>query len=100
MDAAVPQGDMDKLTMCKKLGAEILFVGDDWYGTEKWVSYEKDFQKAGIRIVYFPYTHGISSTIIKHTLESAHDAGLANIKPRFEMEEIEAKLSKNAGKKS
>ena len=31
VDAAVPQYDMDKLTACKKLGATILFVGDDWY---------------------------------------------------------------------
>ena len=30
VDAVVPQYDMDKLTMCKKLGASILFVGDDW----------------------------------------------------------------------
>lgn len=29
VDAVVPQYDMDKLTMCKKLGATILFVGDD-----------------------------------------------------------------------
>lgn len=95
VDAAVPQGDMDKLTMCKKLGAQILFVGDDWYGTEKWKSYEKDFEREGIRIVYFPYTHGISSTIIKHTLESAHEAGVAALKPRFEIDESEICLCKN-----
>ena len=35
VDAAVPQYDMDKLAACKKLGAKFLFVGDDWYGTEK-----------------------------------------------------------------
>ena len=29
VDAAVPQDNMDKLTMCKKLGASYLFVGDD-----------------------------------------------------------------------
>lgn len=83
VDAAVPQGDMDKLTMCKKLGAQILFVGDDWYGTEEWTAYEKEFEAAGIRIVYFPYTKGISSTIIKHTLESADRAGVGSLKPRF-----------------
>ena len=43
VDAAVPQYDMDKLTMCKKLGATFLFVGDDWYGTEKWKKYEEEF---------------------------------------------------------
>ena len=68
VDAAVPQYDMDKLSACKKLGASILFVGDDWYGTEKWKQYERDFTEAGIRIVYFPYTKGVSSTKITQAL--------------------------------
>lgn len=70
VDAAVPQYDMDKLAACKKLGATILFVGDDWYGTDKWRKYEEDFSKEGIRIVYFPYTKGISSTKITEALKS------------------------------
>lgn len=73
VDAAVPQYDMDKLTACKKLGANILFVGDDWFGTEKWQKYEEEFSKAGIRIVYFPYTKGISSTKINSALSEVRD---------------------------
>lgn len=73
VDAAVPQYDMDKLTACKKLGASILFVGDDWYKTEKWEAYEKEFHKAGIKIIYFPYTKGISSTLISKTLQQVRD---------------------------
>ena len=69
VDAAIPQYDMDKLTTCKKLGASILFVGDDWYNTEKWQKYEEEFKKAGIKIVYFPYTKGISSTKISEALK-------------------------------
>ena len=69
VDAVVPQYDMDKLTACKKLGATVLFVGDDWYGTEKWKKYEEDFAKEKIRIVYFPYTRGISSTKITEALK-------------------------------
>ena len=70
VDAAVPQYDMDKLTACKKLGVNILFVGDDWYGTEKWRKYEEEFTKEGIRIVYFPYTKSISSSKITETLKN------------------------------
>ena len=69
VDAVVPQSDMDKLLMCKKIGASVLFVGDDWYGTEKWNTYEKEFQEVGIRIIYFPYTKGISSTLISDALK-------------------------------
>lgn len=68
VDAAVPQYDMDKLSACKKLGASILFVGDDWYGTDKWEEYERTFKENGIRIVYFPYTRGVSSTQISKAL--------------------------------
>lgn len=70
VDAAIPQYDMDKLTVCRKLGASVLFVGDDWYGTDKWKEYEKDFSDAGIKIVYFPYTKGISSTKITEALKN------------------------------
>lgn len=70
VDAAVPQYDMDKLSACKKLGASILFVGDDWYGSEKWKEYEAKFEENGIRIVYFPYTKGISSTKITQALNA------------------------------
>ena len=68
VDAVVPQEDMDKLKMCKKIGATYLFVGDDWYGTDKWRKYEEEADREGIKLVYFPYTKGISSTKITETL--------------------------------
>ena len=71
VDAVVPQDDMDKLSMCKKLGASYLFVGDDWYGTEKWKNYESEFIAEGIKIIYFPYTKGISSTKITEALKNS-----------------------------
>ena len=80
VDAAVPQYDMDKLTACKKLGATIMFVGDDWYGTEKWQQYEKDFAANGIRIVYFPYTKGVSSTKINEALGAVRKHDLSDVK--------------------
>lgn len=70
VDAVVAQEDMDKLTMCKKIKANVLFVGDDWYKTEKWEAYEREFDEAGIKIVYFPYTKGISSTQITKALKA------------------------------
>lgn len=80
VDAAIPQYDMDKLSACKKLGASYLFVGDDWYGTEKWVSYEQEFNAAGIQIVYFPYTRGISSTKITEALSIIRKFDLQDVK--------------------
>ena len=80
VDAAVPQYDMDKLAACKKLGASILFVGDDWYGTEKWQEYEQQFAVEGIKIVYFPYTQGTSSTQIRKALDAIRVHNLEDVK--------------------
>ena len=80
VDAAVPQYDMDKLTACKKLGASFLFVGDDWYATEKWQEYEKQFAAEGIKIVYFPYTKGVSSTKINEALQAVRKHDLTDVK--------------------
>ena len=68
VDAVVAQENMDKLQMCKKLNASVMFVGDDWYQSEKWQEYEQEFSKEGIRIVYFPYTKNVSSTQISKAL--------------------------------
>lgn len=73
VDAVVPQENMDKLTMCKKLKASMLFVGDDWYNTQKWIDYERNFLKNKIKIVYFPYTKGISSTLLNETLKKLRE---------------------------
>ena len=80
VDAAVPQYDMDKLTACKKLGATYLFVGDDWKNNKKWKKYDKDFAKEGIKIIYFPYTKGISSTKIQAALDAVRKDDLHDVK--------------------
>lgn len=68
VDAAVPQFTMDKFETWEKLHFDIMFVGDDWYGTDKWRDYEEKFNNVGVRIIYFPYTKGTSSTLINQTL--------------------------------
>ena len=80
VDAAVPQYDMDKLTAAKKLGASYLFVGDDWYGTEKWNKYEKEFAEAEIKIVYFPYTKGKTKKKITEALNAVRKDDLQDVK--------------------
>lgn len=68
VDLVVEQSSMDKMEAWKRLKFNRMFVGDDWKGTEKWLKYEKEFSKVGVEIIYFPYTKGISSSIINETL--------------------------------
>lgn len=71
VDAVVPQETMDKVSMVQKLKADAMFVGDDWYATERWQQFEIDLSEVGVDVVYFPYTKGISSTKITHALRGA-----------------------------
>ena len=69
VDAAVPQETMDKTVMCKKVKASVLFVGDDWYNTPKWDDIERELSGLGVKVIYFPYTVGVSSTAINNALK-------------------------------
>lgn len=70
VDKVVPQADMDKLAAVKKYGADAVFVGSDWKGTESWNRYEKEFSEAGCSVVYLDHTEGISSTILRNLIIS------------------------------
>ena len=68
VDAAIPQESLDKFEMWEKIRFDILFIGDDWYKSERWQELERKFAEVNVRVVNFPYTKGISSTIINQTL--------------------------------
>ena len=42
--------------------------------------YEKEFEREGIRIVYFPYTRGVSSTKITEALDNVRKDNLQDLK--------------------
>jgi glycerol-3-phosphate cytidylyltransferase len=69
VDAAIPQEDMNKIAARDKLNFDIMFVGSDWHGTNKWVKIEKELKEKGVKIIYFPYTQGTSSSLINETLK-------------------------------
>lgn len=73
VDAAIPQDDLDKFKMWEKLHFDVLFVGDDWFKSERWQEMEKKFDAVGVRVVYFPYTKGTSSTILNETLRKLRE---------------------------
>lgn len=68
VDEAVVQQDMDKMVAWEKYHFDVMFVGDDWKGTNKWNRFEKNFNNIGVDIIYFPYTKGTSSTLINDVL--------------------------------
>lgn len=68
VDKVVPQENMNKMEAWEKYHFDVMFVGDDWKGTDKWNQIEKDMESVGAKVVYFPYTKGTSSTLINSIL--------------------------------
>ena len=68
VDKVVPQADMEKIRPVKELGADVVFVGSDWKGSDTWNQYEKDFAEVGCTVVYLDHTDGISSSILREKL--------------------------------
>lgn len=74
VDKAVPQASMDKMAAWEQYHFDVMFVGDDWKGTEKWRQIEVDMATVGVKIIYFPYTKGVSSTLLNETLRKLRDS--------------------------
>ena len=55
----------DKLKLWELYHFDVVFIGDDWKGTERWNNFEKVLAGINVDVVYVPYTKGISTTDIK-----------------------------------
>ena len=100
VDTVVAQEDMDKLKMWKKLKFNIMFVGDDWFKTEKWNEIEKKLKKEGVETVYFPYTKNVSSTLINEILEERRKTIIIIKKKNLKNKEKNSEFIFNKGYKN
>lgn len=60
------QSDLDAYDDIKY---DYLFVGSDYKGTDRFNHYEEVLNPKGVKIIYFPYTKGTSSTQLRDALE-------------------------------
>jgi len=68
VDKVIPQINRDKFMAWEHVNFDIMFVGDDWKGNVLFNKVEKQLNEVGVDIVYFPYTQGISSTLVKEKI--------------------------------
>lgn len=73
VDEVVTQYDRDKLKQHKKIGFDILFVGDDWKGSDIFNRVEKELKLVNSTVHYFEYTKNISSTRFTKILQDIYD---------------------------
>lgn len=55
----------DKILALKRFHFDVLFSGDDWKGSDRYIKTEEMFKELGVAVEYLPYTKGISTSRIK-----------------------------------
>lgn len=65
VDKVVPQLNRDKFSAWEEHKFDVMFVGDDWKGSELFEAVERKLNNVGCRVKYLPYTQGTNSTILR-----------------------------------
>lgn len=61
-DIIIPQHSLDHTEIVKKLHIDIFVVGDDWQGKYDYL------HEIGVKVFYFPYGKGITSSSVKESI--------------------------------
>ena len=56
---------LKKTEIWEKIHFNAVFIGDDWKGNPRWIETEKELAKYNAKVVFIPYTQGISSSIVR-----------------------------------
>ena len=66
------QTTIDKVAAYDMFKYDLLFVGDDWKGTERFIQTEEQIEKLklNIKIVFLPYTKEVSTSMLKNKINN------------------------------
>ncbi len=56
---------LDKMHTQNLYKYDVVFIGDDWKNSERWLETEHDLNSIGVDVVFIPYTPGVSSTMLR-----------------------------------
>lgn len=68
VDEVMRIDSLDKIISWKKKHYNLLFIGDDWKGNERWRQTEIEMAEYGVKVIYLPHTEGTNSTLLREKL--------------------------------
>ncbi len=68
VDRAVINRFRDKMKLWELYKFDVIFIGDDWKGTDRWINFEKELNAINVDVIYVPYTKGISTSDIRRKI--------------------------------
>lgn len=78
VDKVIPQTTMDKFEAWKHEKFDVIFHGDDWKNSKTYNEIEERLKKVGVDFIYFPYTKGTSSTMLRKKIIDSNEGVIVN----------------------
>lgn len=79
VDKVVPQVNRDKIAAYEKYQFDVMFVGDDWKGSDVFDKVDSYMREHGGSVEYLPYTQNVSSTILRDVLNKIYSGEKENV---------------------
>lgn len=73
VDEVVPQVNRDKIVAYEQYHFDVMFVGDDWKGSDIFEKVDAYMRKRGACVEYLPYTQNVSSTLLNDVLNKIYE---------------------------
>ena len=73
VDEVVPQVNRDKIVAYEQYHFDVMFVGDDWKGSDVFEKVDVYMRERGGRVEYVSYTQNVSSTFLKEVLNKIYE---------------------------
>jgi glycerol-3-phosphate cytidylyltransferase len=80
VDEVVPQVDRDKIAAFEKYKFDVMFVGDDWKGSDVFERVDSYMRQYGGCVEYLSYTQNVSSTILRDVLNKIYGGEKENVR--------------------
>ena len=69
VDEVIAVDTLDKEVVWNNKHFDVVFIGDDWKGSDRWNETEKVMKRHGVEVVYLPYTKGTTSTLLREKIK-------------------------------
>lgn len=69
VDEVIVEHIDDKVQAWRDLNFNIIFKGDDWKGSKKWIDLSDFFESKNVEVLFLPYTKSTSSSLIQSICE-------------------------------
>jgi glycerol-3-phosphate cytidylyltransferase len=76
VDEVIKVNTLDKEIIWKDKYFDLLFIGDDWKGSQRWNETERIMLTHNVKTVYLPYTDSTSSTMLRKKIEDGESCSI------------------------